>query len=93
MQNWRKLNILAQLDNPTKGDWASEVQGWIIEYEIGASFKEVLQILKSIYEKIVHEKVKIEESQYFESKVKSNGSARNAEILEAKSSLEQQRPN
>ena len=49
--------------------------------------------MKSIYEKIVHEKVKIEASQYFESKVKSNGSARNAEILEAKSSLEQQRPN
>ena len=52
MQNWRKLNILAQLDNPTKGDWVLEVKESIIEYEIGTSYEEVSEINKIRYERV-----------------------------------------
>ena len=83
--------FLAQLDNPTKGDWVSEVKGWIIDYEIGTSFEEVLRIKKSRYEKIVHEKVNIEAFQYLKSKIKSKGSEINyGDRLEIQSYL---RPN
>ena len=66
--------FLAQMENPTKGDWVSEVQNWIFEYEIGISFEEVLKIKKSKYEKIVSEKVHIEALQYLKDKIKSKGS-------------------
>ena len=42
--------FLAQLYNPTKGEWDLKVKEWIIEYEIETSFEEVSKIKKSRYE-------------------------------------------
>ena len=47
---------------------------WIIEYDIGKSFQEVKYIKKSLYEKIIHEKIPEEAFYYLKGKIKSKGS-------------------
>ena len=64
----------AQLDNPTKRDWVSQVKVWTIEYDIGKSFQEVKYIKKSLYEKIIYEKIHEETFYYLKGKIKSKGS-------------------
>ena len=64
----------AQLENPTKGDWVTEMKKYIIELEIASSFEEVKTIKKTRYEKIVSEKVKAEAFKYLKNKIKSKGS-------------------
>ena len=59
----------AQLENPTKGDWVTEMKKSIIELEIASSFEEVKMIKKNRYEKIVSEKVKAEAFKYLQNKI------------------------
>ena len=54
----------AQLENPTKGDWVSEMKKLIEELEIASSFEEVIRIKRSKYEKIVSDKLKVEAFKY-----------------------------
>ena len=46
----------AQLENPTKGDWVTEMKKYIIELEIASSFEEVKTITKTRHEKRVCDK-------------------------------------
>ena len=64
----------AQLENPSKGDWISEVKQWIVEYDIAKSIQEVKTVKKSIYEKIIKDKIHEEAFQYLKGKIKSKGS-------------------
>ena len=64
----------AQLENPSKGDWVSEVKQWIVEYDIAKSIQEVKAVKKSIYEKIINDKIQEEAFQYLKGKIKSKGS-------------------
>ena len=65
----------AQMENPSKGDWVSEIRDWICDYEIAESFEEVSKMKKSHYEKIVNRKINTEAFIYLKSKIKSKGSS------------------
>ena len=59
----------AQLEKHTKGDWVSEMERLIVEIEIASSFKEIMTMKKSKFEKIVTEKLKAEAFDYLKNKV------------------------
>ena len=45
------------MENPSKGDWVSEIRDWICENKIADSFEEVSKMTKNHYEKIVNKHI------------------------------------
>ena len=62
------------MDNPSKGDWVSEMRAWICLYEIAESSEEVSKMKNKHNDKIVNKKIDTEAFVYSKNKIKSKGS-------------------
>ncbi len=49
--------LYAQLDNPVKGDWASEVSNILIDLDINLSFQQIKLMEKDVFQKITKQKM------------------------------------
>ena len=64
----------AQCEQPTKGDWVSEVRKILIKSDVNMSFDEISKMKQQAFMKIVDNKLRKTSLIYLKSKVKSKGS-------------------